>query len=332
MAFTLDKLGSKRYNSRNTDVVRVVPQNGQEYTITPLETKLNGTPFKSWILEPENPITPDLTVLDYGLGESGAINESEAHYIAMEGMPIALHDTPRRQEAVSFKNWAMNPRLRKRLAQHAFNPLILPSQATEAVVDAAQEYAPAYAHVIDKTRSMGGLSGIMHAVHDERVETVYLEAVAGLVKGHPLPGHARGLPGIALKEIPPAVKAVMKYGPEDAVDRIMRHMGDDKLRIVREIGFLILVRPDISRCLEELKDRDVTVAAVYHEHDEFFPEKAMGETLEDLATRGLVHLVKRSPKTRHVFGIEQPKLSAQMYRNVITEARQSRTVPALAHA
>lgn len=330
MAVEIDKLGSRRYTLPNSDIVHVVPTEGQPYTITPLETDIHGRRFDSWIYEPEDPVTSDATVLNYGLGESGAINEAEAHYIATLGMPIALHDTPRRQEMPPLRSILTNPRLQKRLVQHALNPLILPSQATERVVDAVQAHSSRYKKFNAKSRSMGGVSGAMNAAHDTRIDTLYLDGAAGIVSGNALLNHATGFISIATAEIPPAAMAFMQYGPKDALERVTRHMNDDPTRIFREIGFLTLKRPDISKCLEELAERDVTVIAVGHELDGFFEDSNMDSAIKKLVARGLIHVHKRSLGTRHVHGIEKPKESAQLYHDLIMQAKQQSTVPLVA--
>lgn len=323
MAVEIDKLGSKRYTSPRSDVIRVVPNQGHEYTISPLDAGLDDAPFPAWIYEPEDPVTDELTVYEYGLGESGAICENEAHHIAMLGMPVAVHDTPRSREMPSFYRWATNPHVRKDLVRHALNPLILPSQATESVVDAAQDHDGSYTGVIAKSRSMGGISGIMHAAHDPRVQTLYLDGSAGLVLRNAMANHVGSLVGIAKDEIVPAATYMMRHGPEGAVDRIMKHFTDDPVRLLREVGFLILRRPDISNGLEELRERGTSVIVLHHELDQFFKDGDVQTAAEQLVKRGLISFVERSRGTRHVHGIEKPRESAQLFHDLVLRAKHA---------
>lgn len=330
MAVETDKFGSKRYTSPRSDVVRVVPKVGQEYTITPLPTEHDGKPFTTHIFEPENPLTKDLTLVGYGLGENGGVGEGEAHGMAILGIRNALHDTPRSQETPDFCDILKDPSLLKDLGKNALNPLILPSEAISEVANTAHEYNEEYENFYLKVRSMGGLTGSMIAARDERVKKLYMDAPAGIVKGNAFKNHVTGLKGIATEELPPAIRGVMKYASRETMRRIVGHFRDNPLLFGREIVFLVAKTPDVSALLETAHKRGTEITVVNHELDRFFPDQAMVRAITALRERGIVDRHYRSIGTRHVFGIEQPLKSAELYRDlIITPGQESIDSPEL---
>lgn len=332
MAFTVDKFGSKRYTSRKTDVVRVVPKHGQEYTITPLATELDGQPFMTHIFEPEDPKTPDLTLVAYGLGENSGVGEGEAHAMAMLGIPNTLHDTPRTQVNPELRDIILNPRLLKDMAKSAINPLILPSKALSEVADVAQDYQPKYKKIKVKARSMGAVTGSMFAAHDDRVDSLLLDGPGGIATGNALLNHATGAYGIATKEIPPAVRGVMQHASKETIDRIGKHFTSNLALFGHEVLFMVAKTPDISELLKEAHDKGVNITIMNHEEDQFFEDQNMVRSISRLMKRGIVDRHHRSLGTRHVFGIEKPHESAQLYYDLMIGAKLAASQPQLATA
>jgi hypothetical protein len=68
--------------------------------------------------------------------------------------------------------------VRGRFIRPAQNPLIRPSQAISRTMDSVQEHSRRYRRFTAKCHSMGGLTGIMLACHDERARDVTVIGVS----------------------------------------------------------------------------------------------------------------------------------------------------------
>lgn len=308
---------------RTGDLSVKVPD-GQDYSIHHLTASLDGREFNVWVFEPDKPQTDEMTVYAYGFGENDASVENEAHELAALGLPVTLHGTSRRQPMPSPLALLCKPRLRKQFIRHAQNPLIQPSAAISRTMDSVQKYSSKYKIFAAKCHSMGGLTGIMLACHDDRINTLHLDGSAGIVMRNALLNHVKNPVELVKDEIIPASRYLKEYGPIDGMKRSLDHVKDDPLRLLREMAFLILRRPDISRGLEELRVRDVTVIVVSHELDRFFLEHDMEKATRMLVERGLVTYYHQSKGTKHTHVQVRPKESAALYRDTLRLAAGKR--------
>lgn len=313
----VEKQGERIYPALpDTGVLNVTAKNGRDYSIRPIAPEIHGKDFPAWIMEPEGAEADLLTVYAYGLGENAAAVENEAHELAALGYNVAVHETPR---TVPFPR---DLRKLRTFVEDMKNPLILPSMAISGTMDAAQAYSDKYERFAVKARSMGGLTGIMLACHEEGIVSLHLDGSAGVVLGNAIINHSKHAGGIIKQEIAPATKYLRSQGPADMMGRMLGHVGKDPTRLPREIGFLLLKRPDIARGLEEIHDRGVITVLVSHENDQFFEEAGMERAARMLVSRGLLTYYHQSKGTKHVNGLIAPQHNAELYRDTLRMAAE----------
>jgi pimeloyl-ACP methyl ester carboxylesterase len=308
--------------------IRIIPEDGQSYTVTPLETDIEGMPFRTRILEPEDPITDRATLLAYGLGSNSLLHENEASHIARRGMPVVLHDEPRVKLSRSFSlNELMTDRdALEEYMRDRLNPLIFASEALSVVMDATQHHDEKYQKFRVKGHSKGGPTAMMLAAYEENVEDIVLDGPARIVPGNALWNHVSGIIPILTDEVIPMAKDLLANGPKDARERMIKYFRDDPMRLGCEIILLIARNPDAAPLLAEIKSHEdeVGIAVISHQRDRFFKQNAMNKAVARLMEMGLVDVYRPLKGTKHVNPNINPRGSAEVYESVMAELANKR--------
>ncbi len=319
MGHTLDRKVSPR--SRITeDIDHIVPETGQSFDVHHLSPEFGGTAFKAVLFIPDEPSTTETTVYSYGVGANAVQYRQEAEAIAALGMPVALHNDPRKDPKLNLLKLATSSRSRSALKKHVQNPVLRSSQATERVMDAVDNLGQLSGNFKLKAHSKGGLPASMLAAHDERIKTVTFDGPAGFVLRNALFNHASSLGAIG-KNVKEFMSYMNEYGPEDSMSESLGHVKSNPILLGREILFLVAKRPNVTPLLEEVQERgNTSVAVISHEHDAFFKDTDMQLAVEQLAARGLVHHHLRSLNTKHTNPMDNPIGSAHLYQEAVTQA------------
>ncbi|MDB5183395.1 MAG: hypothetical protein JWO07_76 [Candidatus Saccharibacteria bacterium] len=311
--------------------IRIIPEDGQSYTVTPLETEIEGMPFRTRLLEPDYPITDRATLLAYGLGSNSLLHENEASHFARRGMPVVLHDDPRVKPTRPLNELITDRDALEEYIRDRLNPLIFASEALSIVMDTTRQHDEKYQKFRLKGHSKGGATAMMLAAYEEDIEDVVLDGPVRIVPGNALWNHASNLIPMLTDEVIPMAKDLLANGPKDTRERMVKYFKDDPVRLGCEIILLISRNPDAAPLLAEIKshENEVGIAVVSHQEDRFFRQMAMNKAVAKLMTMGLVDVYRPLKGTKHVNANINPRGSAEVYESVMGELAAIRAEKAL---
>lgn len=301
-------------------------EDGQDYEVVELYTAVGKRQFRTRLLEPEAPVTNDLTVLAYGLGANSFVHEDEADAIAKLGYPIAIHDEPRIQRFPNLGKLITDPDTREYFAWHTKNPLIFASQALSQVIAAAREHDDKYQKIKVKGHSKGAVTAAMLAAYDPTVRDVILDGPGGIVSKNAAQNHIHHGKSLFTDEVSPLAKQIFHDPRAGLRERAIRNLTDEPLRFGREILMFVATTPRIEHLLIEIhgQSEEARVAVIGHEHDRFFERNDVDADVQLLLDRGLVDVYERVDGTKHINPNINPKFSAELFDKVVKALEATR--------